>query len=81
MDNITKETTCFNEHSKANKACKKSNCRHWLKCKKYFNCSIIAAKEGPFTLQEIGDMHGLTRMRICQIEKNALNKIREKFFD
>jgi len=29
------------------------------------------------TLQEIGDVLGLTRMRICQIEKSILEKIRK----
>ena len=29
------------------------------------------------TLQEIGDVLGLTRMRICQIEKAILEKIRK----
>jgi len=29
------------------------------------------------TLQEIGDVLGLTRMRICQIEKTILEKIRK----
>ena len=29
------------------------------------------------TLQEVGDTLGLTRMRICQIEKYSLNKLGE----
>jgi DNA-directed RNA polymerase sigma subunit (sigma70/sigma32) len=39
------------------------------------NCTIVAAKEGPMTLQQIGDIFGVTRMRICQLEKKILKKI------
>jgi DNA-directed RNA polymerase sigma subunit (sigma70/sigma32) len=41
------------------------------------NCVMIAAMEGPHTLQKIGQIYGLTRMRICQIEKNIFEKIRK----
>ena len=77
MNKILKNTTCFNEHDKANKDCEKKVCRHWLDCSKYNNCTILASQDGPKTLQEIGDLNGLTRMRICQIEKVALKKIKE----
>ena len=39
------------------------------------NCTLIAAKKGPLTLQQIGDIFGVTRMRICQLEKRILKKI------
>ena len=79
MDPIVKNTTCFKEHKKFRKNCENKGCRQWLNCKKFLNCAVIAAEEGSRTLQEIGDLHGLTRMRICQIEKSALKKIKEKF--
>ena len=31
------------------------------------------------TLQEIGDIFNVTRMRICQIEKKIINKIMNDF--
>ena len=75
------ETTCW-ETNKANKTtCRNKACRLWLKCKAKQNCTIIAAQDGPKTLQEIGNLHELTRMRICQVEKEALRKIRELVFD
>lgn len=32
------------------------------------------------TLQQIGDIHGLTRMRVCQIEKRAIEKVKQELF-
>ena len=71
------ETTCWQANEANETPCKNKACRLWLKCKAKQNCTIIAAQEGPKTLQEIGNLHELTRMRICQVEKEALRKIRE----
>ena len=50
-----------------------------MQCKKSQNCCINAAKENEkITLQDIGDIFNVTRMRICQIEKIAISKIRDK---
>jgi DNA-directed RNA polymerase sigma subunit (sigma70/sigma32) len=40
------------------------------------NCVLIASDE-KHTLQEVGNIYGVTRMRICQIEKRALKKLGE----
>ncbi len=74
-----KEKTCFSLCEKSKTPCGNNNCRNWLNCEKKLNCAILAAKDGPRTLQEIGDLHGLTRMRICQIEKNAIKKLGNLF--
>ena len=71
------ETTCWETNKENSTPCKNKKCRLWLKCKTNLNCTLLAAKEGPYTLQEIGNLHGLTRMRICQVEKEALRKVRE----
>jgi len=42
-----------------------------MKEEKHHNCVILAAEDGPMTLQEVGDIFNVTRMRICQIEKLA----------
>ena len=56
--------------------CQENACRHFLNCKDDLNCSIVAAENGPKTLQEIGDYYGISRMRICQIEKALLKKLK-----
>ncbi len=75
--NENNETTCWQANQDQNTPCENRECRLWLKCKEKQNCTIIAAQDGPFTLQQIGNLHELTRMRICQVEKEALRKIRE----
>ena len=62
---------------KSDKApCDQEGCRHFLNCKDDLNCAIVAAEQGPKTLQEIGDYYGISRMRICQIEKALLKKLK-----
>jgi hypothetical protein len=38
-------------------------------------CVLILSNRGPFTLEEIGQMMGLTRERIRQIEQSAKHKL------
>jgi len=67
--------TCYEAHEEAKVACRKRECRLWMGAPEHRNCSVIAARTGPKTLQEIGDIFGVTRMRICQIEKIVLDKL------
>ena len=76
-NDVIEGTTCFATHAKHRKCCSKKSCKYWVKSKEMLNCSIVAAAHGPLTLQQIGDIFGLTRMRVCQIEKNILRKINE----
>lgn len=38
-------------------------------------CVLILSNRGPYTLEEIGQMMGLTRERIRQIEESAMYKL------
>ena len=72
----SKNVTCFSLHEKHKVACERKTCDNWINLKDDKNCVILAAKAGPKTLQEIGQIYDLTRMRICQIEKNIYEKIK-----
>lgn len=69
------QKTCYGEREKRNISCDKKSCSMWLEDKENINCCIIKAKR-PHTLQEIGDLFGITRMRVCQIEKAIMQKVR-----
>ena len=73
---IIKDETCFGTHKKLNISCDSQKCRYWQNMGNYQNCVINAADDGPFTLQEVGDIFKVTRMRICQIEKAAKQLLR-----
>ena len=66
---------CFEKCNILQKPCENNSCRYLIENKEFMNCTIVAAKEGPMTLQQIGDIFGVTRMRICQLEKKILKKI------
>ncbi len=75
MSNL-KDYKCAQKAKENSSLCQQKECRHWLSCEKNMNCSIIASDEGPRTLQEIGDYYGISRMRVCQIEKALLRKLK-----
>ena len=67
---------CFKYHEEKSKSCQKKDCRFWIDAKASQNCCINAAKKTDnTTLEEIGHIFKVTRMRICQIEKKAIKKI------
>jgi len=70
---------CFDYNKKNNKNCKNKNCRYWIKKSSKSNCCLIFAESAKtITLEEIGLLFDVTRMRICQLEKKAIKKIKEK---
>lgn len=77
LDEILVGTTCFVEHEKRGAQCSKKSCRQWMNSPCYFNCAVIASNKNDdgMTLQQIGDIFDITRMRVCQLEKASLQKI------
>ena len=70
---------CFEHNKRFENNCQKKNCRYWISCKTQNNCAIIASdNDKKFTLEDVGELFSVTRMRICQIEKNAIKKLKEK---
>jgi hypothetical protein len=76
LQNVVEGVTCFSIQEKYGVECQRSSCSNWMKGAETQNCVLIAAQKGPRTLQEIGGLFNLTRMRICQIEKAIYEKIR-----
>jgi hypothetical protein len=75
---VMPETTCFAVHASAEVDCQRQRCPHWIPYSDGHNCVHIATQKiGAHTLQHIGQIYGLTRMRICQIEKDIFKKIRQ----
>ena len=73
---------CFNNHNKNKSSCERKKCRYWIESANNNNCTLnIVKKEKSLTLEEIGNLFSVTRMRICQIEKYAIKKIREQVSD
>jgi len=72
---------CFELNKNINSICKKEKCRYWINSKKNGNCCIatISNNKDNLTLEEIGKLFNVTRMRICQIEKIAINKLKNFF--
>jgi len=75
---VVKNTTCFSEHRRYEVDCGKKDCKYWIKHSKSQNCTLVLADEGSQTLQDIGEIFNITRMRICQIEKTILQKFKKK---
>jgi hypothetical protein len=70
---------CFNYHKKFNRTCEKTSCRYWISSSECNNCCIVgSSRKENFTLQDVGKIFNVTRMRICQIEKIAINKLKDK---
>tara|TARA_R110002153_G_scaffold1395_1_gene7193 strand:+ start:17210 stop:17443 length:234 start_codon:yes stop_codon:yes gene_type:complete len=72
---------CYEYNKKHKKSCEVKKCRYWVNCKPKTNCCINIAqeeRETKLTLQDIGAFFNVTRMRICQIEKIAIQKLRDK---
>lgn len=59
--------------------CHFKECEYWINYGQDHNCDLISIhKHGQLTLREIGARMGVSYVRIKQIEKAALEKIRSK---
>ena len=70
------DLACFAAHKSCEKSCINKKCRYWHNLESSNNCIINKVNENKdMTLQEIGELFNITRMRVCQIEKKSLQKL------
>ena len=70
---------CYQHYKQIKNKCLKKTCRYWVDCSDYQNCALnVADKSEKLTLEDVGKMFNVTRMRICQIEKQAIKKLKDK---
>jgi len=69
--------TCFGKTILENFNCNNTECIYWYENCSNKNCVINASNEKSHTLQEIGDIFGISRMRVCQIEKKSIQKVKK----
>lgn len=70
--------TCKKNSMLIDEICIDTTCEWRLKSEGFLNCTWVACNYGPFTLEEVGNMMGVTRERIRQIEAKALKKLQHK---
>ena len=69
---------CKKNSTLIDEICIDTTCEWRLKNEAFLNCTWVACHYGPFTLEEVGNMMGVTRERIRQIEAKALKKLQHK---
>jgi hypothetical protein len=69
---------CKKTREAVTEICRDNTCEWFVKREEFCNCTWVACHFGPFTLEEVGDMMGVTRERIRQIEAKALKKLQQK---
>ncbi len=76
----------FNE----SRPCRWKDCRYHLDAERRWlhqapdmteSCTLDVADRGGATLEEIGDMLGLTRERVRQVEEEAMERFTKSFLD
>ena len=80
MSLTNKKITCFDAHKECNKSCKNTDCRFWHDLDSENNNCIINKvnnSKTDYTLEEVGKLFNITRMRVCQIEKSILSKLKK----
>ena len=71
---------CAEDIMESESTCQKKDCRLWLDYGKDLNCTMVSVKKnGKLTLNEVGERLGISYVRVSQIEKQAVKKLKTVF--
>jgi hypothetical protein len=71
--------SCAYKCKKEDNKCRNEGCRLWINYEEDLNCTLITIdKHGSMTLREIAKREGVSFVRIQQIEKKAVAKLKKK---
>lgn len=79
--NLGNAETCFEKLASLpeneSPRCGNGTCQFALEraCRGCIVADFVMSEKEHFTLQEIGDLYGLSRMRVCQIEKKIISSL------
>jgi len=80
MDAPPAERKCIKACKDYGVSCPNTSCRNWIEHEEDLNCTQITVDkhEEGLTLREIGERLGISFVRVCQIEKTALEKLKKR---
>tara|TARA_Y100000817_G_C16372654_1_gene331048 strand:- start:73 stop:303 length:231 start_codon:yes stop_codon:yes gene_type:complete len=71
---------CAQDNMENDNPCQRKDCRLWLEYGKDLNCTLVSVKKnGKLTLNEAGERLGISYVRVSQIEKEAVKKLKTVF--
>jgi hypothetical protein len=80
IDATPVERACVKKCKEKGVSCPVSSCRSWIEYEEDLNCTHVTVDkhEGGLTLREIGERLGISFVRVCQIEKSAIEKLAKR---
>lgn len=72
--------SCSRQCLKAGQSCQQAECRMWIDFSEDQNCCLISIynSKGKMTLDDISKRMKVSLVRVSQIEKQALKKLRKR---
>jgi hypothetical protein len=80
LDGETHERKCTRACIDYDVSCPNTECRHWISHEEDLNCTLVCVDkhEDGVTLREVGERLGISFVRVCQIEKKAIQKLKKR---